>query len=503
MDFRACPDHLANRLPSHKIYEHSLHFAPRALRMTGHETAWGINPNNPAAIKAALALPTLLKTTDAAEWAGQATPERAWGLDGWMPMGRATLLTGEGGTGKSLLAQQLATCTAMGLPFMGIGTRRMNAVYLTCEDDLGELHRRQKSICESLGVDMSELEGRLGFVSRRGELSNSLVDFNFAAPELTPLYHEILATCHARAAPFLILDNIAHLFDGNENVRYHVAAFCNVMERLASEIGGAVLFLGHPSKAGAQFSGSTAWENQVRSRWFLERPDGGPANDHDMRILKRSKANYSRTGEAINLRWQEWAFVHADDERARFTPDLRATALASSENEIFLACLDKLTQQKRHTSHSAYAANYAPKLMAAMPEAKRVEKAALEQARERLFSLGQISIEDLWQGKDRHPVKGLARAGKLREGSPDLRDSYPDVREGSAQPLENTCGKVVRDGLREGLPELRDGNTQTLENTCGKAAGERGKVIGSSGGGEAPPIGGLSPSPYPDDEGLF
>jgi RecA-family ATPase len=466
-------------------------FASPETIMIDSQTAWGIDPNNAAAIKAALGLPSLLKVTDAAEWAEQETPQRAWLVDEWMPMGRATLLTGEGGTGKSLLAQQLATCTAMGLPFMGIGSRKMNALYLTCEDDLGELHRRQKAICQSLCVGINELEGRLSFVSRRGQLSNSLVDFNYAAPELTLFYNEIKATCHARSAPFLILDNIAHLFDGNENVRYHVAAFCNVMERLASEIGGAVLFLGHPSKAGAQFSGSTAWENQVRSRWFLERPESGASHDHDMRVLKRSKANYSRTGESIDLRWQNWAFVRGDDERARFIPDLRSIELDARHNQIFLECLDRRNLAKRAVSASNQARNYAPKELAKMPEAKAVQPEMLERAMERLFSLGAIEVRELWKDDHRKPVSGLTRAaGQLRPSYTNSRVSYPNGPDEHPQALDIACGSLAVDSLRVSCGslagqslELRDGDAQTLDIACGSLAGQCGDDSGSSGGG--------------------
>src|SRR3546814_3480150 len=79
-----------------------------------------------------------------------------------------------------------------------------------------------------------------------------------------------------------------------------------MLNNLASEIDGSVLFLGHPNKAGQDFSGSTAWENQVRSRLFMEVPkdEEGNAPDPDARVLVRGKANYARNGERVTFRWR-------------------------------------------------------------------------------------------------------------------------------------------------------------------------------------------------------
>src|SRR3546814_2041298 len=73
----------------------------------------------------------------------------------------------------------------------------------------------------------------------------------------------------------------------------------------------SVLLIGHPNKAGDSFSGSTAWENQVRSRLFMERP--ADTLDRDVRVLSRQKANYAQNGAEIAFRWHEWAFILEDE----------------------------------------------------------------------------------------------------------------------------------------------------------------------------------------------
>ena len=60
-----------------------------------------------------------LKTIDPLELDGEAIPPRRWLVDGWIPMGAVTMLAGDGGVGKSLLAMQLATACAIGQPWLG------------------------------------------------------------------------------------------------------------------------------------------------------------------------------------------------------------------------------------------------------------------------------------------------------------------------------------------------------------------------------------------------
>ena len=45
---------------------------------------------------------------------GLGVPPRRWCVEGWFPNRSVSLLSGDGGTGKSLLAMQLATSAAMG-----------------------------------------------------------------------------------------------------------------------------------------------------------------------------------------------------------------------------------------------------------------------------------------------------------------------------------------------------------------------------------------------------
>jgi RecA-family ATPase len=345
----------------------------------------------------------LLPLLDPAAWHGQETPSREWAWNDYIPHRQATYLTGPGSAGKSLLTQQLCTAIALGLPFMGIDTRQAVAIYVTCEDDADELHRRQKAICAAMGVPLSALSGRLHLVSLAGAPGNELVTFTAEGKMIVgDAYRVLLDTAKATGAGFLALDNVAHLFAGNENIRNQVAGFVSLLNGLALEIDGSVLFLGHPNKAGQDFSGSTAWENQVRSRLFMEVPkdDLGNAHDPDARVLLRGKANYARNGERLTFRWHKWAFILEDELPQDQRAEIAETILANAENEAFLACLRARTAQGdgREVGPSS-GPNYAPSQFEGMPQAKGFGRTKLKRAMDRLYQVGKIKSETVMDRK--------------------------------------------------------------------------------------------------------
>lgn len=358
----------------------------------------------------------LIPVADTSSWGECAAPDRQWILEGWLPLGQATYLTGPGSAGKSLLAQQLCTCVALGVPFMGIPTRRTRAMYISCEDDVDELRRRQEAICKSLDEPIGDLGDDLHLVSLAGHIGAELATFQTSAgpgeeqPIIRPSsrFRALEGTAIAKNVGFIALDNVAHFFAGNENIRVEVAAFIGLLNQLALHTSGAVLLIGHPNKAGQSFSGSTAWENQVRSRLFLEvAKSDEQVLDPDLRVLRREKSNYARNGAELTFRWYEWAYTRDEDLPDGMAERLADTAQASGDNEIFLACLAERNRQRRPVSER-YSRSYAPTVFAAMPESKRIGKKRLEAAMERLFRLEIIERavlgRDSSKGRD---IEGL------------------------------------------------------------------------------------------------
>lgn len=395
------------------------------------------SPRDEAEATGALRLPLI----DPAAWEGIDPPERRWALAGWIPDRQATYLTGPGSTGKSLLGQQLATCLATGRNFLGVAITARPALYLTCEDDADELHIRQKAICKALDIRTNAMPG-LRLMSLVGDTANELCRTDDGQVVPTPRFGAIAGVAKMIGARLVVLDNVAHLFSGNENIRHDVAAFVSLLNRLAIMIDGAVLFIGHPNKAGDSFSGSTAWENQVRSRLYLETPanSDGTIPDRDARLLSRKKANYAQNGETLAFRWHEWAFMRDEDLSPEHAMSLAVATEAAAGNAAFLACLDKATLDRRAVSH-VNGTNYAPRIFARMIEGKGWSFSSFESAMERLLHLGMIELDKpLWTDAHRHWKNGIRRAKE--RGDPPAATPCGVARRPPLQVIENTAATL-------------------------------------------------------------
>lgn len=256
----------------------------------------------------------------ASELTGKA-PERDWLVQDWIAAGVVNSLYGAGGVGKTLIAQQLAYCLAIGAPFIGIPTTVKKVFAVLCEDDRAEIHRRHDSLKTGLGHAIGNPFDNVLLWSRTG-VENIFVTWSAAGePSVAQPYRDILDRTLIERPDLLILDTLADFYGGNEIVRAQVNHFVKaVLGRLIREAEHAgfkltILLLAHPSTAGVAsgtgLSGSTAWENAVRARLYLKRPDDG---DSDERELVRSKANYAKAGDETKLRllYRDGVFVPAD-----------------------------------------------------------------------------------------------------------------------------------------------------------------------------------------------
>jgi RecA-family ATPase len=74
--------------------------------------------------------------------------DREWLIDERMPMRNVTLLSGDGGVGKTIALMQLSAATVLGKDWLGMRPAVGPVLYLGAEDDADELRRRFESIAK-------------------------------------------------------------------------------------------------------------------------------------------------------------------------------------------------------------------------------------------------------------------------------------------------------------------------------------------------------------------
>lgn len=367
--------------------------------------------------------PLLRQGSSPADWAGKDPPPRRWIVDGLIPVGAVTLLSGDGALGKSLLALQLQAACAIGANWIGQATMQCGSVGFYSEDDEGEIHRRGQTIYQHYGVDLTDDRLKQVRHFERVGLDNSLVEFGRAFDredgvqknkwDVTRFYLDVVEVARRRGARLVILDALHDYFLGQENDRAMVRYFMSQLRNIATEIDGAVLLLAHPSVAGMASgtgsSGSTAWNNAARSRLYLTRPDEA-GGDPDLRILSTMKSNYGRIGKRIEVKWAEGIFIAA--EQAGMVGEL----VRNNQVNAVLEGLRILAAQCRSTSENSRAGNYAPKLLASLPVCRGIGKTALQRIVSDLLATGTIAMRQIGKGGDRHPLYGLV---EVKPGGPN------------------------------------------------------------------------------------
>lgn len=324
----------------------------------------------------------------AASLDGRPVPERQWLVNGLVPGGTVTLLGGDGGTGKSLLALQLAVAVATGTPWLGMPVQSGGVIFTSAEDDEAELHRRLSEILQAQGLTYGACE-RLTLRSLAGRDALLAIEGQHALIE-SDLFKELDKRAGQDAPGCIVIDTLADVFPSDENNRAKARQFIALLRKLAMQHDCAVILLAHPSLAGLNnrsgTSGSTGWNNSVRSRLYLERKiEKDYEADPRRRVLTVKKSNYGETGGERDLIWQNGVFVPALGA-AQETRNIEA-------ERVFLKLLGMFTGQGRNLNPIS-GSNYAPKLMAEHPACEGMTKRAIKQAMESLLASGRIFLKD-------------------------------------------------------------------------------------------------------------
>ena len=327
-----------------------------------------------------------------ADLQGRETSTRRWCVPEWIPDRQVTSLYGDGGTGKSLLALQLATACALGTDFFGIDVASRTVLYVSCEDDQDELQIRQSKINAALGIEFADLAERYYWLARPGEDSILMTfDRKDGRGRPTAFAHSIRTRAKDHGAQLVVIDTAADVFGGLEIDRSQVRQFLSYLRKLAIELDGAVLLLAHPSVAGMRdksgYSGSTAWRGGVRSLLTFEYPGDDDA-DPDRRILTRKKANYAKAGTEIGVRYEDGVFL-------AMTPEVSGSPLDEANTEyLYLKALRKVLDAGLAPSPSDHRKEFAPRLVReyARKEVGDIDFKRLKTAHSRLREKGKIAV---------------------------------------------------------------------------------------------------------------
>lgn len=272
---------------------------------------------------------------------------QGWLVDGWLPRGCVTMLTGEGGTGKSRLALQLAWAISGGGRWLGeagaipapganygMGFEPMPpspAVYATWEDS------------------PEQINGRLYWMERAGNVGSGdhflIADMRArghawersdSGKGLTDTGHELRLECERIGARLLVIDTVGAANGASENDRAQVGAFYADWSAWSDWTDCTVLLVAHPPKlTGSVYSGSTGVMGGVRAMWSLERAvrdcvEGcRPASacsceKYTAYKLFNAKQNYSmRSGRPVWLTNRAGVWVESAGGMPDYTGDYR------------------------------------------------------------------------------------------------------------------------------------------------------------------------------------
>jgi RecA-family ATPase len=340
-----------------------------------------------------------------ADWKGIERHQQAFLASGRIPCGDLTILTGNGGSGKTEIAVQLLIYVAAALAdWLGCTIESGLALFLSCEEPEHNIRDRVERICKHRSIDpdgmtslhlvFPELDATwLAHAGKDGRLTRA------------PLLDWLEAWIRQHRPRLVVIDSIAAVFDGDAIARRQVRAFLAMLRKIARECDVAIVLLDHPSVRGMADGTGTAnsvdWRNSVRSMLHLSDPD---KDDADMRTLTVTKSNYGRTGEKVTLRWNGLTFTTA---MAGEASPYRAAADRDVE-ELFLRLLEKRNAQRRPV-HAKNAKGSAPAEFANDPEAGGIKAEGFRAAMERLLTSGRVVVVESGTASKRR--SHLERAG--------------------------------------------------------------------------------------------
>ena len=273
--------------------------------------------------------------------------KREWLIPALLPSHTVTLLSGQGGAGKSWLTLQMVCQIACGHTeawlnpdYSGIPEQdARNIVLATYEDEPAEIKRRLHALASGMQWiydAMTAIQKHVHIVDMRGigsvwgpGVGNHIANTG----DLLPAGEDLRRICEQVDADLLVLDPLSGAFGGNENDRTAVYDFVSDCRAWGDDARCATLLIGHLPKGKeaslSGFSGSTAWEASVRSLFMLSKKEfkGEEGKEREYWALEHTKSNYAPLQDEVPLSKQSagwWTQASSEDEAAEAMEDYQA-----------------------------------------------------------------------------------------------------------------------------------------------------------------------------------
>jgi archaellum biogenesis ATPase FlaH len=285
--------------------------------------------------------PSNLSVLQVDELLSTSAPQRKWRAHPFVPQAEVTLLAGDGGGGKSTICLQLVMACVGEKGWFGFTVEPCNVLYVSAEDPKDELHYRLEQINRHMQLQSDKL-ARFKIIDLSGADATTLASFsNKGEISRTPLLKEIERIAAQHNAGLIILDAAADFFGGNENERREVRAFIGLLRGLAIRLDTAIMLIAHPSvdgmRSGRGYSGSTHWNNSVRSRLtFTDEESNELIPGLEVKVLELAKSNRARRGEKIRMMWNDGQFI---------LPGISVKPNDGEAKEVFLQLLKKTAKR--------------------------------------------------------------------------------------------------------------------------------------------------------------
>lgn len=181
-------------------------------------------------------------------------------IPGILRVGHKMLISGPSKAGKSFLLMNLAISMAEGESWLGMKCRQGRVCYVNLELDEASCINRFREIYEKRGISPQHIS-EIDIWNLRGRA----VPMDKLAPILIHRFKD-------KRYEAIIIDPIYKVITGDENSATEMSQFCSYFDRVATEIGVAMIYCHHHSK-GAIDKYDNAMDRSSGSGVFARDPD--------------------------------------------------------------------------------------------------------------------------------------------------------------------------------------------------------------------------------------